>query len=269
MRILYIVDNFEIFDRRRTFLIEMPYKYYVKDLQAEINNDKTLFPSKKHLEKIKNDKEILQYIKILDNYIYFWASEDLTKFKLLTEDDIYILKSKEIKKSEKKIFSLLYLTCVSIEMTIENYTKFGMEDELNQKKIIYERLIDMYADNEQWIADYFFMKYINEMEFINTKEKPLRNIFTENEFLAIKYFVKNEKKIIVYGGNDLLFLIKITEKNEFEDIGYILVKDIDKKYLDKEIDAIILHNIIEKNGKLFKNTDFINTDEKYVAQFNM
>ena len=107
MKLLYVVDNFELFNHFRAFLVEMPYKYYLKDLQAEINNDKNLFPSKSYLGQIKENEDFLPYVKILDNYVYFWACEDLSKFKLLTHDDVTILKSTQIKQLNKNIFSLL------------------------------------------------------------------------------------------------------------------------------------------------------------------
>lgn len=270
MKILYIVDDFEKFNQHRVFLIEMSYKYYIKDLQAEINNNSDLVPSKYYRENIKNNKEIWHYIEILDDNIYFWACEDLCKFKLLTHDDIYILKSVKSKRSNKRIFSLLYLSCISIEMTIFNYTKFGKDDELKQKKIIYKKLIDTDVDNKQWIADYYFMKYINEMEFINNNEKPFKILFKEYKNIMIEYFVSNEEKNVTIDKNkELILLIRITKKNNFGDIGYIFKKNISRKYFDKEIKAITLHRIIKKHGKLFRNNDFQNLGEKYLDQLNM
>jgi hypothetical protein len=269
-RILYVSDNFEFFNNYRAFLIEMPYKYYLKDLQAEINKDKSLFPSKNYLDNLRNNIELLNFIEIMDSNVYFWACEDLSKFKLLTTNDINILESSEIKKTSRKLFSLLYLTCISIEMSIENYTKYGMEDEINQKKIIYQRLFDMDADIQQWIADYYFMKYLNEMELINSNEKPIKNIIKENKRIIIEYFVKfNKKTIFLNSDIELFILICISQENEFESISYIFMKDIENEYLDKEIDINTLENIIKKNGKLYSTSDFINLDEKYLKQFNM
>lgn len=269
MKILYAVDNFEMFNQHRAFLIEMPYKYYVKDLQAEINNDNNLFPSKHYFKNIKNNEEILHYIKILDEHVYFWACEDMCNFKLLTHDDICILKSIKSKQLNKNVFSLLYLSYISIEMTIYNYTEFEMEYELKQKKVIYKNLIDMEVDNQQWIADYYFMKYINAMEFVSNNEKPFKKLFNEHKNIMIEYFVDNdEKNIMIDKNKDLILLIRITKGNEFGDIGYIYNESMDREYFGKKIKAIALHKIIKECGKLYENSDFINLDEKYFKQFN-
>ena len=270
MKILYAEDNFKIFNQCRAFLIEMPYKHYIKDLQAEIDNDRNLFPHQNYLKKLMDDENVTKYIKIIDDHVYFWACEDLSMFKLFINDDINILKNIKSKPLNKKVFSLLYLMYISIEMTIFNYTNYNNESELKQKKELYGKIIDSEADNKQWIADYYFMKYMNEMELIDSNDFSFKNLFKNYKKIMIEYFTNGENKDIIINSNiELIILIRITKNNKFRDIGYVLCKYIEDKYFEKYINAKTLYVLIEKYGYLYKNKDFQNLDEKYLEQFNM
>ena len=84
----------------------------------------------------------------------------------------------------------------------------------------------------------------------------------------VEYFINGkEKSVLVNSNAELLILIQITEKNEFEDIGYVFIRDIKVQYLDTKISASELHELIKLNGKLFPDEAFINSDEKLFNEF--
>jgi hypothetical protein len=269
MYIIGLLPEFNFFDNLNTFLIEMKYNYYIKELQAEINMDKNLFPTKEYFLSLSELSKINDH-KIKNGYVYFLASENLEYFKLFNSDDSIIINTQNFIPINEKIFSLLYLPYYTIKSSLRKYT--NARKELYRLSQVHSDLIGFSEDILMDIAIFLILDIMNNREQINEEKQQIIPILKKLNWknMGIKYISKENKngEIIWKDNWDNLIVVEFNNDYEFNSFS-IISKEIFLNEFEYDIqnDGSFINTSIMNYGVKYNKNDFIDLENKYLEMF--
>ncbi|MDF2879535.1 MAG: hypothetical protein K0R54_92 [Clostridiaceae bacterium] len=213
--------------------------------------------------KVKCNKEINNFIKVLNDEKIEVISTDLTTVEVLLKDekefDLFI-----------KILSFFIVYISYIDLMKENFTKIGVaKKEMNQ--ILKEELINL-EDSEYFpvLTEILVKDYFRNMNTLNVDSFRLFNMkgFKEEIQLIAKDIIdfREFEKSEVGEGNFLDEIISKSEEiiNQDSEVFTVIRENAEKNGIDlKEFEEI---NVFGNEDKLFfKNKSKKNVDEEFFA----
>jgi hypothetical protein len=247
----------------------MKYNDYIKDLQVEISNDSSLFPTKKYFLEISKLSEIKSHA-IKNGFVYVLVSENLEFFKLIDNETFTIVNREEFVPINKAMFSLLHLPYYAIKSGIKKYT--DARKELYRISQVHPRLLNFTDDVLKNIALFHILEMINTKEQINQEKQQLRPMIKNFDWnrIGIKCISpENDDDDIEWEKNwDNLIIVEFDSDYELKNL-YIISKEVyfDKYEKDLENDECYVGRSIMDYGLKYNKNDFTDLDDKYLKMF--